>query len=276
MYNSVKTLVEQAKTIPNTFATIITFDEAINVLVDKIPVAEVTIDNLRPGDFQPRGQTSLYDAIMLCFDKINNQNDAKQDGEKLREKPGEKPDRTAIEPCNTFITIVTDGQDNSSHNTREQVRQRAEELWAQGVQGKFLGAQGHAMHQGKRILSLGSDHVLEYDVSEDAVQSLSQTLSASMAHYYRTGNSPAFSDMQRSAATPRRPPRNMSQDSSASFHGFQCPPTPSRRQRHFGRVDSSTMVDTLPAPSWGGPVLRTNLDGVFDDQDVLINMNSGK
>ena len=83
MYNSVKTLVEQAKTIPNTFATIITFDEAINVPVDKIPVAEVTNDNLRPDDFQPRGQTSLYDPIMLCFDKINNQNDAKQDGEKL-------------------------------------------------------------------------------------------------------------------------------------------------------------------------------------------------
>jgi uncharacterized protein YegL len=263
MFLSVQSLVEQAKKIPNTFATIISFDNKIDVVVDKIPVNEVNSDNLRPDQFTPKGQTSLFDAIMLCFEKIEKS--SKNDSENNDNINDEKE---IIKLEDSFITIITDGQDNSSKASRKDVRERANEMWSKGVQGKFLGAKGYAMRQGEKILGLSSDHILEYEVTEDAVASLSQTLTSSMAHYYTTGTSPAFSPLQRSAATPRRPPHQLlsSRFSSNSSLTESIPQSP--RRRHQPAIpDIVQMFGSSPGPT--NSLLRTNTDGTFDEADFL-------
>ena len=167
-----------------------------------------------------------------------------------------------------IITIITDGQDNSSKASRKDVLERANELWSKGVQGKFLGAKGYAMRQGEKILGLSSDHILEYEVTEDAVASLSQTLTSSMAHYYTTGTSPAFSPLQRSAATPRRPPHQLlsSRFSSNSSLTESIPQSPRRRHQR-ATPDIVQMFGSSPGST--NSLLRTNTDGTFDEADFL-------
>ena len=207
-----------------------------------------------PETFQPRGQTALYDAILLSFGKITSDNN--------------NNNKVEQNVSNNFITIITDGIDNASQASREHVKECARNMWSQGVQGKFLGACGKAIEQGDAILGLSQDHVLEYEVAPDAVQSATQSLSASYLHYYTTGTSPAFSSAQRSAATPRRYPRqnNLSSRTTSfddiddlmnrtirgsTFHQTM-PQTPHRRHNQRSRMVSGGSGGVIDSGGIGG------------------------
>jgi uncharacterized protein YegL len=210
MYNTVHNIITQSSSTPSCVVTIITFDDRCDLIMEKVSVTDaLSHTNFQRERFQPRGTTALYDAILLCLDKISDY-------------------------PNTLLTVVTDGQDNGSQGTREEVKIQATKAWEKGAQGKFLGADEFAVQQGNDILNLSEDHILQYDVTPGTVQNASMSLSSTMTTWISSGHSPAFTREQRTSSMTPAPLRHHANSTFGPTSAFSqsfpvVPATPSRR-----------------------------------------------
>ena len=91
----------------NTYVSLILFDDTIDVLYENVPVADVS--PLELNDYVLGGCTALRDAMVTAIETM----EGKQDGRKNQ----------------GFLTVlISDGQENASGTTNEQLRSRIEEL----------------------------------------------------------------------------------------------------------------------------------------------------
>ena len=179
MYQTVNGIVSNTESFENAVVTMVTFDNKIELIMEKTSINNIDSTNFNKDSFVPRGSTALYDAILLCLDKIDD-------------------------PKQTLLTIITDGQDNASQTSMQQVKELAIEMWSKGCQGKFLGC-ANATTQAKNILNLDEEHVLQYDVTESTVRNASSSLHNTMTTWSMTGMSPGFTPAQRtSSMTPQK------------------------------------------------------------------------
>ena len=116
--------------------TIVEFDTRVEVAVNRINIKEA-----QPYSLQPRGMTSLYDAIGMTLANAEN------------------IDTTG----KVIVAIVTDGAENSSEEyTQTAVFDRIKELEEKGWEFLFLSADQSAMQQGA---DLGIGKTIAYDAN---------------------------------------------------------------------------------------------------------------
>lgn len=98
---------KHAKKGGKTYVSLILFDDTIDVLYENVPVADVSL--LELNDYQTGGMTALRDAMLTAIETMQGkQNDKKNQG---------------------FLTVlISDGAENASGTTNEQLRSQIEEL----------------------------------------------------------------------------------------------------------------------------------------------------
>jgi len=100
--------VDDLRDMDNCFLTLVQFDtEGIDTVVEACPIRKVPKMQL-----EPRGATPLLDALGQTIDRA---------GERFRNTPEER------RPGQVMFVVITDGQENSSHDyTKERVREMVE------------------------------------------------------------------------------------------------------------------------------------------------------
>ena len=103
----IASIKKHAKKGGKTYVSLILFDDTIDVLYENVPVADVS--PLELNDYQLGGCTALRDAMLTAIETMQG----KQSGKKNQ----------------GFLTVlVSDGMENASGTTDEQLRSRIEEL----------------------------------------------------------------------------------------------------------------------------------------------------
>lgn len=128
------------------------------------------------------GKTALYDAILAAIVE-------------------EEKDPIA----NTHIVVITDGQDNASCGTAEDVRAtvnrvRVERAWTVS----FMGCNQDAVLTAKTLLGVEEKHALTYDASASGVKAAFRALSANISEFAADGQVGGFTQVQRQASLPLR------------------------------------------------------------------------
>lgn len=155
-------LATMKREVPDASVGLTLFDTQYEERYIGAPIRKVA--NLTRLTYMPGGNTALYDAIGRTIRNI----------EALREKP-EK----------VVICIVTDGQENSSHEfNQRQIFDLIAEKSAAGWQFTFLGAEQDAYASGE---SLGIQHasIMNYGKSPVGTQSMFNNVSSSTSSYLR-------------------------------------------------------------------------------------------
>lgn len=133
MEGGIKTLLaEQAKELGQCLVTLAQFDTEYETLFEGVPVAE-----LRDYRLVPRGSTALLDAMGRTISTVRA---------RLESLPREK------RPTNVIFAVVTDGEENSSHEwTRDAVMSAVKDRIDAGWHFTFVGANQDAIQEGERL-----------------------------------------------------------------------------------------------------------------------------
>ena len=154
--------------------SLMVFDHEYRVICNAIPLGEAP--RFTEAHYQPRGNTSLYDALGRCIDET---------GLRLRAMPD------AERPCQVLFVALTDGLENTSwlysaDKLAEMVdHQRNRYLW----QFAFLGTHGDLWTEARRF-GLRRDETCAWDHSPDGVLRAFDLLSERTSNYRRSGRSP--------------------------------------------------------------------------------------
>ena len=158
------------------------FDTRYEVVYENVALADVPAYVL-----EPRGGTALLDAIGRTIRSVKTQIKALDEGE----RPGE-----------VVLVILTDGEENSSHEfTLEQVKQKIEKRRAKGWQVVFLGADQDAITVAAGM-GIGRETSLAY-TARTTGKSMS-TVARMMARGSKSGKY-EFTDAEREAAVRKEP-----------------------------------------------------------------------
>jgi uncharacterized protein YegL len=143
------------------------FDTSLTLLHGPVPVANAI--RLDTKNYDPDGQTALHDAVLSAFDFI----------ERYVHTLQSKGIRARV-----VINAVTDGQDNASRHTAQQVKDRADALVREEIYTLNLVAFGV---DGQRIAdAMGFQNVLTANSSEHDIRIAYGTMSASMIRASQT------------------------------------------------------------------------------------------
>jgi Mg-chelatase subunit ChlD len=116
--------------------TLVEFDSYVDIVQERVPLREAT-----PYELQPRGMTSLYDAIGITLSPYVKGVETDDKGSKV-------------------VVIVTDGGENSSKEyTRTDINEMITSLQDSGWDFIFLAANQDAMEAGTSIGVKGADTV---------------------------------------------------------------------------------------------------------------------
>lgn len=156
------TMIEEQKKEPGeAVVTTVLFNDRHKTIVDRMNIKDVPA--ITEKEYFPCGMTAMYDAIGTTIDKI---------GKKLSETPEEE------RPGKVMFTIVTDGEENSSHEygrtrIKEMIKeQRDKYSWV----FVFIGANIDAENTGE---SIGIDKLLSklYTASSRGTESVYRSMS---------------------------------------------------------------------------------------------------
>jgi hypothetical protein len=154
--------------------SLMVFDHEYRVICNAIPLRDAP--RFTEAHYQPRGNTSLYDALGRCIDET---------GLRLRAMP--EPER----PSQVLFVALTDGIENTSWNysaeklTEMVDHQRNRYLW----QFAFLGTHGDLWTEARRF-GLRRDETCAWDHSPEGIRNAFDLLIERTAHYRRCGRSP--------------------------------------------------------------------------------------
>lgn len=124
--------------------TTILFDHATLLLHDRLDLKAV--EPLTEKDYQVRGSTALYDAVVFGITKIQQVQE--------HSKPSERADKV-------IFTIITDGMENSSTCSGAKVREMIKGAKSNGWEFIFLGANIDAGEAAEKI-GIGRDRAQDY------------------------------------------------------------------------------------------------------------------
>ena len=217
------------------------FDNEYDRRLDNIDLKNVKITHKDcMAWMKPRGSTRLYDTAIEDLDNII---------QKVEEFKRNLP--RAIKMLNPDVSIVwaccTDGYDNCSVNTGEDLKKKV--LWAreQGVKCFFLAANQDAVTTGK---SYGFSAETSMTYTADAVHSATafRSVSENMKNASR-GESFSFTRCQRqSSQTPQTPETQSSQTPQTQSSQFTTPPT--NRQRFYMTQNAPPLTRSPNVTFW--------------------------
>lgn len=174
-----------------TFVSLYKFDgSSVKTVFSRVSVEEVK--DLDEKSYNPQGMTNLYDAIGGVMMQINSQLSANK-----------KADRDSV-----IITILTDGQENSSRTfSNSTIKQMVEKAEGKNWGFMFLGANIDAFAAGSS-LGFGVNNTIQYDTKsmENTMRSAS-AMTSRMKSAYASGMdtslayaTTAFTDAERTSA----------------------------------------------------------------------------
>lgn len=157
---------KQRKEEGEAYISTVLFDDACEVLYDRVPVGKV--EPMNDNQYYVRGCTALLDAIGGAVHHIANVH---------------KYAREEARPEKTLFIITTDGMENSSHiYTYDKVKKLVEKQKKKyGWEFLFLGANIDAIEVAGRF-GIGADRALNYECDSEGTalnyRVLSETVSA--------------------------------------------------------------------------------------------------
>ncbi len=171
---------EQKKEAGEAYVTTVLFDNAYEVLHDRVP-----LENVKPltnKEYYARGSTALLDAVGRTINTV---------GAKLAAEPEEE------RPGKVIIVITTDGMENASREfRRDQIKQMiSHQQDKYSWNFIFLGANMDAVSEA-RSLGIDADFARSYTASQRGTQKLFVGISESM----KTMRSTFFNRNVRNAA----------------------------------------------------------------------------
>ena len=138
---------EYKATGEKSYFNLVQFDHEVEKIIDNIPVEKVK--QLKKSDFQPRGTTSLNDAVGMTIQ------------EKL--ETYKKKDKVVI-------AIITDGRENSSvEYSLNQVKKMVNHARAKGWKILFFGAKQDAVREGSQR-GIKAQHSFDIDFSSHGIK----------------------------------------------------------------------------------------------------------
>lgn len=174
-----------------TFVSLYKFDgSSVKTVFSRVSVEEVK--DLDEKSYNPQGMTNLYDAIGGVMMQINSQLAANK-----------KADRDSV-----IITILTDGQENSSRTfSNSTVKQMVEKAEGKNWGFMFLGANIDAFAAGSS-LGFGVNNTMQYDTNSMAgTMRSASAMTSRMKSAYASGMdtslayaTTAFTDAERTSA----------------------------------------------------------------------------
>lgn len=130
---TIRTMQEENKNAQHHLVSIFLFDsnaEHSRYIRQEVPIDE--IDDITSDDYKPHGSTPLYDALGLTLGELS---------------PLIKTDESI-----GYVTIITDGHENSSHEFGlDDVKRLIDALKEKGVVFSFIGANIDAKEYGERL-----------------------------------------------------------------------------------------------------------------------------
>lgn len=144
------------------YVSIVVFnsDTPVKTLYDRMPVFSAA--QLTSEDYQPNACTPLYDAVGLSVNHL------------AQNMPADKRN-------NVLVTIITDGQENCSHEfNHAQLKSLIDERKQQGWTFAFIGANIDEVKEAEKI---GIHNTLRFEQDEEATCEMFRTLSKARANY---------------------------------------------------------------------------------------------
>lgn len=142
-------------------------------------------ERLTQHNYRPGGLTALYDTLVQAIDET---------GEKLAAMPeGERP-------ANVLVVTITDGVENNSRASIEDVRSRVEHQrekydWA----FQFIGANQDAVLTAERM-GMNPGSAITYSANDEGTQNVLSASANMAAKYTQTGTLRSYTDKEREKA----------------------------------------------------------------------------
>ncbi len=220
------------------------FDHEYRTICKAIPLRDAP--RFTEAHYQPRGNTSLYDALGRCIDETG-----------LRLRAMSDPER----PSQVLFIVLTDGLENTSWNysaeklTEMVEHQRLRYLW----QFAFLGTHGDLWTEARRF-GLRRDETCAWDHSAEGIRRAFDLLNERTSNYRRAGRSPlpGFFTRQGEPEEPFIP----------------LPPPPAETIAEPVRVDSVAM--TRPHISWSETRVEPPRNAHPSDRLLLDRFNADR
>lgn len=161
MEGGIRTLLEEQAKEPGTcLVTLVQFDTEYELLLQAVPVAEVT-----GYELVPRGGTALLDAIGRTIGEVRGS---------IERLPSDR------RPEHVVFAVVTDGHENSSLEwSRDKVMAAVRERSEAGWHFTFLGANQDAIKEGGR-LGVDAGSAMTYAATSTGVTGAMSALSSSV------------------------------------------------------------------------------------------------
>lgn len=168
------------RTEPGTASmSLVTFDTTVHQGITVQPLEHA--DELDETTYTPGGRTALHDALVTAV-------------EQTREHlAGMAP---GTRPGTIVVVVLTDGKENASETTTEQVRSIVESAQADGWEFLFIGAnQDAALTAGR--MGIDRDRSLEMAHSGAGARRAQESASAQISQARRTGSMDGFDEEDR-------------------------------------------------------------------------------
>lgn len=145
--------------------SLVQFDHEIENIFTRVPINEVR--KLKPSDFEPRGTTSLRDAIGITIQNIRS---------KHKDVPKDMKTNHKV-----IVAVITDGLENSSEEYSAEILKKLLDKVQNKKGWKFLffGANQDSIFEGSK-LGIKSDLCYDMDFSSEGVKMSLKTLKMSI------------------------------------------------------------------------------------------------
>ena len=186
-------VVELSKSIVNNnqtgFLSVTFFDDRIEKRLDNVDAKEIKISMNDAQEWsQPRSMTRLYDTAIGC---VNN----------LRERIAEYKKNHPNLNVHGVFQCFSDGMDNKSISTREDLNAAIQEAREEGITCVYLGIGQNAEQVGESY-GFSRDQSLTVDVGEESSQFAFRSANLSALRSATTGTNEAFPRCVRQSSAP--------------------------------------------------------------------------
>lgn len=155
------------------------FDTEVELVYQYLPVENA--DELDRGNYTPSGTTALHDAL-------------KRGIVETQEGIDDLPDRK--KPEKVIVVTLTDGKENSSVTSAEEVRERVEGKRKEGWEFLFIGANQDAALTAKSM-GMAADKSLDMQHSGKGTREAYRSTSKSVSRARREGKTGGYTDEDR-------------------------------------------------------------------------------
>lgn len=163
--------------------SLITFDTTVSSTYDVRPIeqaAELNADTYAPG-----GRTALYDALVTAISETASHIEQMA---------------AATRPETVIVVALTDGKENASETTQEQVRDRVKEHQEEGWEFLFIGAnQDAALTAGQ--MGIDADQSLDMAHTGEGTRAAYESTSQQISQARQEGEMDGYDDADRKRQT---------------------------------------------------------------------------